>query len=69
MLDDKKYDFSEETNIKEKLYEECMEKQKELNDKKVTRIPVSLAELENRVITKIDKNKGKDNEIRMDKER
>ena len=46
-----------------------MEKQKELNVKKVTRIPVSLAELENRVITKIDKNKGKDNEIRMDKER
>lgn len=69
MLNDKKYDFSEETNIKEKLYEECMEKQKELNVKKVTRIPVSLAELENRVITKIDKNKGKDNEIRMDKER
>ncbi len=69
MLNDKKYDFSEETNIKEKLYEECMEKQKELNDKKVTRIPVSLAELENRVITKIDKNKGKDNEIKMDKER
>lgn len=69
MLNDKKYDFSEETNIKEKLYEECMEKQKELNDKKVTRIPVSLAELENRVITKIDKNKGKNNEIRMDKER
>lgn len=69
MLNDKKYDFSEETNIKEKLYEECMEKQKELNDKKVTRIPVSLTELENRVITKIDKNKGKDNEIKMDKER
>ena len=69
MLNDKKYDFSEETNIKKKLYEECMNKKKELEDQQSARKPVSLDELENITITRIDKNKGNDKEIKIDKEK
>ncbi len=69
MLNDKKYDFSEETDIKEKLYEECMNKKKKLENSHLARIPVSLDELEDVIVTKIDKNKGKDNEIKIDKEK
>ncbi len=69
MLNDKKYDFSEETNIKEKLYEECMNKKKELENQQSARRPVSLDELENITITRIDKNKGNDKEIKIDKEK
>lgn len=69
MLNDKKYDFSEETDIKEKLYEECMNKKKELENRHLARIPVSLDELEDVIVTKIDKNKGKGNEIKIDKEK
>lgn len=69
MLNDEKYDFSKESNIKEKLYEECLEKKKELDSKKIARVPVSLDELENKTITKIDMNKGKSKEIKMNKEK
>lgn len=69
MLNDKRYDFSEETNIKEKLYEECMNKKKELENQQSARRPVSLYELENITITRIDKNKGNDKEIKIDKEK
>ncbi len=69
MLNDKKYDFSEETNIKKKLYEECMNKKKELENQQSARRPVSLDELENITITRIDKNKGNDKEIKIDKEK
>lgn len=69
MLDDEKYDFSQETNIKEKLYEECMNKKKELENQQSARIPVSLDELENKTVTRIDKNKGNDKEIKIDKEK
>ncbi len=68
MLNDEKYDFSKETNFKEKLFKECIEKKLEPESKKTTRIPVSLDELENKVITKIEKNKGMDKEIKMNKE-
>lgn len=67
MLNDEKYDFSKESNIKEKLYEECLKKKKELDSEKIARIPVRLDELENKIITKIDMNKGKSKEIKMDK--
>ncbi len=69
MLNDEKYDFSKETNLKEKLLKECLEKKSELENNKTTRMPVSLDELENKVITKIEKNKGMDKEIKMNKER
>ncbi len=69
MLSDKKYDFSEETNIKEKLYEKCINKKKELESQQLARIPVTLDELENITITKIDKNNGNDKEIKIDKEK
>lgn len=67
MLNDEKYDFSKESNLKEKLYEECIHKKKELENQVTARIPVSLDELEGTVITKIDKNKASTNEIKMDK--
>lgn len=69
MLNDEKYDFSKETNIKEKLYRDCLEKKKEIDSQKSVRIPVSLSELENKSVTKLIKNNGKDKEIKMDMER
>ena len=67
MLDDERYDFSKDTNIKEKLYKECLKKKAEMDEKKTTRTPVSLADLENRVITKMDKSKGLDKEMRKER--
>lgn len=67
VLNDEKYDFSKESNLKEKLYEECIDKKKELENHQTARIPVSFDELEGTVITKIDKNKANTNEIKMDR--
>lgn len=73
MLNEEKYDFSKETKIREKLHDDCLKLEEELHKKKSqnARKSVTLDELENKKksVTKIDKNKDKEREIKMDREK
>lgn len=68
VLDSEKFDFSEETDIKDKLLKACLDKKKSIEDKPL-RTPISFEELAGDINknTKIEANKSKENSIKIDK--